>query len=40
MLGSIFAGCEESPGHTRVKDGQKYKVYRGMASYECSSKSS
>lgn len=34
MLGSMFAGCEESPGHTRVKDGQKYKVYRGMASYD------
>ncbi|MBC7472668.1 MAG: IMP dehydrogenase [Candidatus Sericytochromatia bacterium] len=34
MLGSLFAGCEESPGHTRIKDGQKFKVYRGMASYD------
>ncbi|RYY00157.1 guanosine monophosphate reductase, partial [bacterium] len=34
MLGSMFGGCEESPGKTRVKNGQKYKVYRGMASYD------
>ncbi len=34
MLGGMFAGCEESPGQTRIKDGQKIKVYRGMASYD------
>ncbi len=34
MLGGILAGCEETPGKTRVKDGQKFKAYRGMASYD------
>jgi IMP dehydrogenase len=34
MLGGMFAGCEESPGLTRIKDGQKIKVYRGMASFD------
>ncbi len=32
MLGSLFAGTEESPGWTVVRDGARYKVYRGMAS--------
>ena len=32
MLGSIFAGCEESPGMTELYQGRKYKVYRGMGS--------
>ncbi len=32
MLGSIFAGCEESPGATELYQGRKYKVYRGMGS--------
>ncbi|MDE2236319.1 MAG: IMP dehydrogenase [Elusimicrobia bacterium] len=32
MLGSLLAGAEESPGWTVVRDGQRYKVYRGMAS--------
>jgi IMP dehydrogenase len=32
MLGSIFAGCEESPGGTELYQGRKYKVYRGMGS--------
>jgi IMP dehydrogenase len=32
MLGSIFAGCEESPGKTEIYKGRKYKVYRGMGS--------
>jgi IMP dehydrogenase len=32
MLGSLLAGSEESPGATVVRDGQRYKVYRGMAS--------
>ncbi|NDL67774.1 IMP dehydrogenase [Anaerotalea alkaliphila] len=32
MLGSLFAGCEESPGETELYQGRKYKVYRGMGS--------
>lgn len=32
MLGSYFAGCEESPGSTELYQGRKYKVYRGMGS--------
>ena len=32
MLGSLLAGTEESPGQTVVRDGGRYKVYRGMAS--------
>jgi inosine-5''-monophosphate dehydrogenase len=32
MLGSYFAGCEESPGDTEIYQGRKYKVYRGMGS--------
>jgi len=32
MIGSIFAGCEESPGATELYQGRKYKVYRGMGS--------
>lgn len=32
MIGSLLAGCEESPGATIVRDGIKYKVCRGMAS--------
>ncbi len=32
MMGSIFAGCEESPGNTELFQGRKYKVYRGMGS--------
>ncbi len=41
MLGSYFAGCEESPGETELYQGRKYKVYRGMgslAAMECGSK--
>ena len=41
MLGSYFAGCEESPGETELYQGRKYKVYRGMgslAAIECGSK--
>lgn len=34
MMGGILAGCEESPGQTRMRDGQKVKIYRGMASYD------
>lgn len=32
MLGSMFAGCEESPGETELYQGRKFKVYRGMGS--------
>ncbi|MDO4284988.1 MAG: IMP dehydrogenase [Eubacteriales bacterium] len=32
MMGSIFAGCEESPGEFELYQGRKYKVYRGMGS--------
>jgi IMP dehydrogenase len=32
MVGSLFAGCEESPGSTVIRHGQKFKVVRGMAS--------
>ncbi|CDD58109.1 IMP dehydrogenase [[Bacteroides] pectinophilus] len=32
MLGSIFAGCDESPGTFELFQGRKYKVYRGMGS--------
>ena len=32
MLGSIFAGCDESPGAFELYQGRKYKVYRGMGS--------
>lgn len=32
MLGSLFAGCDESPSELIEIDGAKYKVYRGMGS--------
>ena len=32
MMGSIFAGCDESPGDFELFQGRKYKVYRGMGS--------
>ena len=32
MMGSIFAGCYESPGTFELFQGRKYKVYRGMGS--------
>ena len=32
MLGSLFAGVEESPGETIILDGRKFKSYRGMGS--------
>jgi len=32
MMGSIFAGCDESPGEYELYQGRKYKVYRGMGS--------
>ncbi len=32
MMGSMLAGCEESPGAIELYQGRKYKVYRGMGS--------
>jgi IMP dehydrogenase len=32
MIGSLFAGTEESPGELVLLDGRSYKVYRGMGS--------
>ena len=32
MMGSLFAGTEESPGATEIYQGRSYKVYRGMGS--------
>ncbi len=40
MMGSIFAGCEESPGATELYMGRKYKVYRGMGSIAAMEKGS
>ncbi len=32
MMGSMFAGCDESPGEFELFQGRKFKVYRGMGS--------
>lgn len=32
MVGSLVAGCEESPGESEIYQGRQYKVYRGMGS--------
>ncbi len=32
MIGSLVAGCEESPGATEIYQGRQFKVYRGMGS--------
>lgn len=32
MVGSLVAGCEESPGETEIWQGRQFKVYRGMGS--------
>ena len=32
MMGSLLAGCEESPGDTEIYQGRQFKVYRGMGS--------
>ncbi|MGN6624810.1 MAG: IMP dehydrogenase, partial [Candidatus Nitrosocosmicus sp.] len=36
MIGSMFGGTDESPGKTLIKNGKKYKMYRGMASFAAS----
>ncbi len=41
MMGSLLAGCEESPGEFEIYQGRRFKVYRGMgsiAAMECGSK--
>jgi IMP dehydrogenase len=38
MIGSLFAGTEESPGETILFQGRSYKVYRGMGSLEAMKK--
>lgn len=41
MLGSLMAGCDESPGEFEIFQGRRFKVYRGMgsiAAMECGSK--
>jgi len=40
MMGSIFAGCDESPGEYELYQGRKYKVYRGMGSIAAMEKGS
>lgn len=32
MVGSLIAGCDESPGETEIYQGRRFKVYRGMGS--------
>jgi IMP dehydrogenase len=34
MVGSMFAGVEESPGETIIYEGRRFKAYRGMGSIE------
>jgi IMP dehydrogenase len=34
MIGSLFAGVDESPGETIIFEGRKFKTYRGMGSIE------
>jgi IMP dehydrogenase len=36
MVGGLFGGSDESPGRTMVKNGKKFKMYRGMASFYAS----
>lgn len=40
MIGSMFAGVEESPGETIIFEGRKFKAYRGMGSLEAMQKGS
>ena len=40
MIGSLFAGCEESPGMTEIYQGRQFKVYRGMGSLAAMEKGS
>lgn len=38
MMGSLFAGCEESPGESEIYQGRQFKSYRGMGSMGAMSK--
>lgn len=40
MVGSMFAGVEESPGETIIYEGRRFKAYRGMGSIEAMQKGS
>jgi len=40
MIGSLFAGAEESPGETILYEGRTYKTYRGMGSIDAMNKGS
>lgn len=40
MIGSLFAGTEESPGDTEIYQGRSFKVYRGMGSLAAMAKGS
>ena len=40
MIGSMFAGVEESPGETIIYEGRKFKSYRGMGSLDAMQKGS
>jgi len=40
MIGSLLAGCEESPGESEVYQGRQFKVYRGMGSLSAMAKGS
>ena len=40
MIGSMFAGCEESPGSEELYQGRRFKVYRGMGSIAAMQKGS
>lgn len=40
MLGSLLAGCEESPSETEIYQGRQFKVYRGMGSLGAMAKGS
>lgn len=40
MIGSLLAGCEESPGDCEIYEGRRFKVYRGMGSIAAMEKGS
>ncbi|MDF2672472.1 MAG: guaB, partial [Clostridiales bacterium] len=40
MIGSLLAGCEESPGEEELYQGRRFKVYRGMGSISAMQKGS